>query len=43
MFEHIKAKILFGKLLSRPNINKAYAMVDPEDSWYETIKKFTIL
>lgn len=39
MFEHIKAKILFGKLLSRPNINKAYAMVDPEDSWYETIKK----
>ena len=39
MFEKLKAKILFGKLLSRPNINKAYAMVGPEDSWYNTIKK----
>lgn len=39
MFERVKAKILFGKLLSRPDISKAYAMVGPEDSWYETIKK----
>ena len=38
MFEKIKAKITFGRLLSRPNINKAYAMVGPEDSWYDTIK-----
>ena len=38
MFEKIKAKIIFGRLLSRPNINKAYAMVGPEDSWYDTIK-----
>lgn len=38
MLEHIKAKILFGKLLSRPDISKAYAMVGPEDSWYNTIK-----
>ncbi len=39
MFEKIKAKLVFGKLLSRPNINKAYAMVGPGDSWYDTIKK----
>ena len=39
MFEKIKAKLIFGKLLSRPNIEKAYAMVGPEDSWYNTIKK----
>jgi hypothetical protein len=38
MFEKIKAKIIFGKLLSRPDIDKAYAMVGPEDSWYDTIK-----
>lgn len=38
MFEKIKAKITFDKLLSRPDINKAYAMVGPEDPWYETIK-----
>lgn len=39
MFEKIKAKLTFGKLLSRPDIEKAYAMVGPEDSWYNTIKK----
>ena len=39
MFEKIKAKLIFGKLLSRPDIEKAYAMVGPEDSWYNTIKK----
>ena len=38
MFESIKAKILFGKLLGRPDISKAYKMVEPEDSWYNTIK-----
>ena len=38
MFEHIKAKMVFGKLLARPNINNAYKMVGPEDSWYNTIK-----
>lgn len=39
MLESIKAKILFSKLLSRPDIQKAYRMVGPEDSWYNTIKK----
>ena len=38
MFERLKAKILFHKLLRRPDIEKAYAMVGPEDSWYRTIK-----
>ena len=37
MFEKFKANILFGKLLGRPDIDKAYAMVGPEDSWYDTI------
>ena len=39
MFEKLKAKILFNKLLQRPNIDKAYAMVSPSDSWYNTITK----
>ena len=39
MFEKYKANRLFHKLLHRPDINKAYAMVGPEDSWYQTIKK----
>ena len=37
MFEKLKAKILFHKLLKRPDIQKAYKMVGPEDSWYDTI------
>lgn len=37
MFEKLKANILFSKLLQRPDINKAYAMVEESDSWYETI------
>ena len=37
MFEKLKANILFNRLLKRPDINKAYAMVGPEDSWYDTI------
>lgn len=39
MFEKLKANILFTKLLQRPNINRAYAMVPETDSWYDTIKK----
>ena len=39
MFEKLIANILFTKLLQRPDINKAYAMVGPEDSWYDTITK----
>ena len=39
MFEQLKANILFDKLLKRPNIDKAYAKVGPEDSWYDTITK----
>ncbi|MGN0999131.1 MAG: alpha/beta hydrolase [Faecousia sp.] len=38
MLEKIKADILFHKLLKRPDIGKAYAMVGPEDSWYDTIR-----
>ena len=37
MFEKLKASILFHQLLKRPNIEKAYKMVGPEDSWYDTI------
>lgn len=37
MFEKIKARLVFGRLLARPDINEAYKMVGPEDSWYETI------
>lgn len=39
MFTKLKANILFHQLLKRPDINKAYAMVGPEDSWYATITK----
>ena len=37
MFEKIKANIVFHQLMKRPDIMKAYKMVGPEDSWYETI------
>lgn len=37
MFEKIKARVIFESLLKRPDINKAYKMVGPEDSWYDTI------
>ena len=37
MFERLKANILFHRLMRRPDIKKAYAMVGPEDSWYKTI------
>ena len=39
MFERIKAKVLFEALLKRHDINVAYKMVGPEDSWYDTITK----
>lgn len=39
MLEKLKANFFFHVLLHRPNIQKAYAMVKPEDSWYDTISK----
>ena len=39
MFEKMKANILFEQLLKRHDIEKAYAMVKPTDSWYDTITK----
>ena len=37
MFEKIRARVFFKSLLKRPDIMKAYKMVGPEDSWYDTI------
>ena len=37
MFENIKARVIFEALFKRPDITKAYKMVGPEDSWYDTI------
>lgn len=37
MLERIKANVVFEKLLKRHDINQAYKMVGPEDSWYDTI------
>lgn len=37
MFDRIKAAIFFHEMFKRRDINKAYAMVGPEDSWYDTI------
>ena len=37
MFECIKAHFIFEKLLGRHDINEAYKMVGPEDSWFDTI------
>lgn len=37
MFDKLKANILFNSLLKRKDIRKAYKMVGPEDSWYDTI------
>ena len=39
MFDKLKANILFTQLLKRPDIEKAYAMVPPTDSWFDTITK----
>ena len=37
MLDKLKANTLFHILLKRPDITKAYKMVGPEDSWYDTI------
>ena len=37
MFEKFKAYFIFESLLKRHDINNAYKMVGPEDSWYDTI------
>ncbi len=37
MFEKLKSRLIFHSLLKRPDISKAYKMVDPTDSWYDTI------
>ena len=37
MFEKFKTNIIFNSLMKRPDIMKAYKMVGPEDSWYDTI------
>ncbi len=37
MLEKLKGNILFHQLLKRPDIRKAYKMVPPTDSWYDTI------
>ena len=37
MLEKLKANIVFHAVLKRKDIRKAYKMVGPEDSWYDTI------
>lgn len=37
MLEKLKGNILFHQLMKRPDINKAYKIVPPTDSWYDTI------
>ena len=37
MFMKWKVNSYFNRMLGRPDINKAYAIVGPEDSWYKTI------
>ena len=37
MFVKLKSNYLFHRLLKRPDIHKAYKMVGPEDSWFDTI------
>lgn len=39
MFENFKAGIVFNTIMKRHDINKAYKMVGPVDSWYDTITK----
>ena len=39
MFEKIIAKKTINRLMTKPDINKAYALTDPSDSWYPTLKK----
>jgi alpha/beta superfamily hydrolase len=37
MFERLKGNFLFERLMKRQDINNAYKMVPPTDSWYDTI------
>lgn len=37
MLEKLKANMIFNVLMRRHDINQAYKMVGPEDSWYDTI------
>lgn len=37
MFEKYRARFIFDAILKRHDINQAYKMVGPEDSWYNTI------
>ena len=37
MFEKLEARRLFESILRRHDIRKAYKMVGPKDSWYDTI------
>lgn len=39
MFEKWKGFRLFERLMKRPDIDQAYKMVPPTDSWYDTITK----
>ena len=39
MFEKLIAKKFVNKLMTKPDIDKAYALTDPSDSWYPTLKK----
>lgn len=39
MFEKLKSQFIFHVLMKRHDIKKAYKMVGPEDSWYDTITK----
>lgn len=39
MFAKLKARVFFDRIFRRKDINEAYKMVGPEDSWYDTITK----
>ncbi len=39
MLTKFKGGLLFRNTMKRPDISKAYAMVKPADSWYDTITK----
>ena len=39
MFERLKARILFHRMLKRPDIRKAYRIRGPKDPWLDTLTK----
>lgn len=39
MFWNLMAKFILHKLLCRPDASKSYALTNPKDSWYPTLKK----